>query len=136
MPRQRQIIPWGSDHSAFSNRQVNSPDNALEDNVAASKLHQADPHVHPTQISAATTSAFPAIFRPKLLRDYRLAYNTVNKFIYCENPGKVGGVCCAGLPINQIFKHLTQQAVRPNSDCIVHGYKIMPAQKATLEGQI
>ena len=118
VPRQRQIIPWGSDASAFSNRQRKVP-----------RGHNADPH--------PTATAPPAVVeRSPYLRQYRLAYNTVNNFIYCENPGKVGGVCCAGLPINQVFKHLTQTAVRASSDCIVHGYKIMPAQKAALEREL
>jgi hypothetical protein len=138
LPHRQQIIPWGSDNSAFNSRQGKTPYNTVEEfhRAAVSDGHQADPQTHPADISGATIRASSAVERNPLLRQYRLAYNTVNKFIYCENPGKVSGVCCAGLPINQIYKHLTQTAVRPTSDCIVHGYKITPADKANLEQKI
>jgi hypothetical protein len=60
----------------------------------------------------------------------------INGFIYCENPGKVDGVCCSGLPINQIHKHLTDTAIRETSDAVVHGYKILPSAKAALQREI
>jgi hypothetical protein len=72
-----------------------------------------------------------------ILCPYQLAYNNVNDFIVCENPGKVGGMCCAVPPINPVFKHLVQTAIqtaiRETSDCIIHGYHLKPADKAPLE---
>lgn len=75
----------------------------------------------------------PVLQRPPLLRQHQLAYNRINDLLSCENPGKVNGMCSSGLPINQIFKHLTEKAVQESSDCIPHGYKIKPAEKLALE---
>ena len=57
----------------------------------------------------------------------------MNDFLTCKNPGKVGGMCCVGFPVNQVFKHLSQKAVRETSDCIVHGYHLKAANKGLLE---
>jgi len=79
----------------------------------------------------------PAVIEyPQLLRLYRLAYNTINGFIFCENPGKAGALCHSGLPINQIWKHLTQMAICESSDCVVHGYHIKPSEKEKLHNEI
>lgn len=127
-PHPRLIIPWGSDDLAFSTGHGNPPFNTVQD------LHAAI--ANRSGIAGAPDPALPTrpvIVRPPQLRRYQLAYNTVNGFIYCENPGKVGGRCCSALPINQIFKHLTQKAVSESSDCVVHGYAIKPAGKEALE---
>lgn len=93
-------------------------------------------HTGTCNTTISTVTVLPVLERPPLLRQYQLAYNRVNDFITCENPGKVDGMCCSGLPINQIFKHLTEKAIRPSSDCLSHGYEIKPAQKAPLEEAI
>ena len=45
-------------------------------------------------------------------------------------------MCCSALPINHIYKHLTEKAVRDSSDSVVHGYTIRPSEKAALEQEI
>ena len=42
-------------------------------------------------------------------------------------------MCCVGLLINQVFKHLSQKAIRETSDCIVQGYPLKLADKGLLE---
>ena len=118
VPKERNIISWGSSDRAFGANQ-GSPDTA----------HQSD---RPTPMTRTLT----IIEQPPLLLWYKLAYNRVNKFIFCENPGKVGGVRCAALPVNHTYKHLMQTAIRESSDCIVHGYKIKPSDKKALEENI
>lgn len=117
MPRKRHIVPWGS---------LGPSVNFQPGNVATEH--------HPARAAAQTIA--PVTERKPQLRQYRLAYNTVNHFVYCENSGKSGGVCRSALPINQIFKHLTETAVRATSDRVVHGYKILPSQRAQLELEI
>jgi hypothetical protein len=129
-PHRPPIIAWGSDDSAFNLvNQRNLPYQSIGD------FHSAISEAHlPSTVPPEPAAALPsALERGPILRPYQLAYNTVNDILICENPGKVGGMCCAALPINQVFKHLTQKAVRETSDCIVHGYPLKPAEKAPLE---
>src|SRR5882762_9603857 len=131
----RPIIPWGSNNSAFDTHSRNSHFDTVHDfHATISRGAKANPAGELDPLNAVITMR-PVLEQPPLLRQYRLAYNTVNGFIMCENAGKVGGVCCSGVPINQIFKHLTQTAIPDSSNCIVHGYRIMPADKQPLEAQ-
>jgi hypothetical protein len=121
-PISQNIIRWGSDDHAFK---------------VSGKHDGPFGTVREFHIAKATPAPIISVIeRHPYLRSYSLAYNTINGFIYCENMGKVGGLCCAALPINHIFKHLTQTAVRPNSDCLAHAYRIMPSQKEGLERKI
>ena len=129
-PHRPHIIAWGSDDSAFNLvNQGNLPYQSIGDFHSA--ISEASlPSTVPPELAATPPSVLE---RGLILHPYQLAYNTVNDFLTCKNPGKVGGMCCTGLPINQVFKHLSQKAVRETSDCIVHGYHLKPADKAPLE---
>jgi hypothetical protein len=125
---------WGSDDAAFPTS-GGAPFDTVDDlHAAMSGMYLS----HPTGTcdKAISIATEPPLERPPLLRQYQLAYNRANGFITCENPGKVDGMCCSGLPINQIFKHLTEKAIRASSDCLPHGYKIKPAEKSSLEEAI
>ena len=120
-PHSQNVICWGSDDQAFavSGKHV-GPFGTVHD-------------FHTAKTTATVAPIISVIERHPYLRPYGLVYNTVNGFIFCENMGKVGGLCAAALPINHIFKHLTQTAVRPNSYCLAHAYRIMPSQREGLE---
>jgi hypothetical protein len=120
------VIAWGTDEAVF-HRAIPSQPQTLEEFRAALLESGTDAPAKPKP---------PVIVRDAPLRPFQLAYNTENGFYLCENRGKVQGMCCTGLAVEEVWKHLTDDLVRVSSDRLPHGYQIKKSERSRFEKEL
>lgn len=121
------MIAWGSDEAVFHRAKL-SQSQTLEEFRAALLNSSRD--------AVLAKPKPPVLMRDTFLRSFQIAYNTENGFYLCENPGKVNGMCCTGLAVEEVWKHLTDELVRASSDRLPHGYRIRKSDKGGFEKKL
>jgi hypothetical protein len=126
------VITWGSDEGIFQR--------ALSSQAQSQSLEEFRNILLKSRSSNVAVGSTPGsqpkpsvLIRDPALRKFQLAFNAENGFYLCENKGKFHGMCCTGLAVEEVWKHLTDTLVRAMSDRLPHGYKIRQADKANFE---
>lgn len=131
------MVAWGTDEGVFE--RAHSSQASFQ---TLSEFRTALLNSRSSGQSGAAASTVPSqpakghptvLIRHPLLCKYQLAYNSENRFYLCENKGKVNGMCCTGLAVTEVGKHLTDNLVKATSDRLPHAYRIKLSEKAAFE---